>query len=138
MLIRILLLAVILFVKPVQSQYIKIGNGYISGTIAGPFSASTSRDTQYSKFAYIFPKSVLGNLVHGDTISSIEIFRVGGAIPDTNCAFTIYMGNTNRSDFGSGKLSFSAEISAAKQVGTYKPADVFNTMEKFYPLVFSK
>lgn len=138
MLIRILLLAVILFVKPVQSQYIKIGNGYITGTIAGPFSASTSRDTQYSKFAYVFPKSVLGNLVHGDTVSSIEVFRVGGAIPDSNCAFTVYMGNTSRSDFGSGKLSFSSEISKANWVGAFKPAEVFNTMEKFYPLVFAK
>ncbi|MFN5890396.1 MAG: T9SS type A sorting domain-containing protein [Bacteroidota bacterium] len=135
--IRILLLAVILLVKPLQSQYIKIGSGYISGTIAGPFSASTSRDTQYSKFAYIFPKSVLGNLIHGDTITSIEIFRVGGGLPDSNCIVNLYMGNTNRSDFGSGKVSFSTELSNARWVGTLKPAEVFNTMEKFYPLVFS-
>ncbi len=137
MLIRIFILSVILFVKPLQSQYIKIGNGYISGTIAGPFSASTSRDTQYSKFAYIFPKSVLGNLVHGDTVSSIEVFRVGGGLPDSTCVFTVYMGNTNRSDFGSGKISFSNEVSKAKHVGNFKPSEVFNTMEKFYPLVFS-
>ncbi len=136
MLIRLLLIAVIFTVNPLISQYVKIGNGYLSGTIAGPFSASTSRDTQYSKFAYIFPKSVLSNLTHGDTIASIEIFRVGGALPDSNCTMTLYMGNTNRTDFGSGKISFSNEIKQANWVVSVKPAAIFNTMEKFYPIRF--
>lgn len=122
---------------PVFSQYIKIGNGYISGTIAGPLSASTSRDTQFSKFAYIFPKSVLGNLSHGDTITSIEIFRVGGGILDSNCSMVVYMGNTSRSDFGTGKISFSSEISKAQKVAAVSPSKTFQSMEKFYPILFS-
>ena len=40
-------------------QYVKIGDGSFAGTLGGPMVASTTKDTQVSRFAYIFPKAEL-------------------------------------------------------------------------------
>lgn len=61
-----------------KAQYIKIGDGSYAGTLGGPMIASASRDTQTSRFAYIIPSNELGNMVHGDTLTSIEFYRIAG------------------------------------------------------------
>lgn len=130
--------AIMFWAIQLGAQSVQIGSGYITGTIGGPYSASTLRDTQFSRFAYIFPKSVLGNITHGDTIVSTEFYRVAGAIPDSNASITFWFGNTNRSDFGSGKISFAGEIGKATLAIQTKPSIIFGPEEKFYPIQFLK
>lgn len=119
------------------AQYIKIGDGSYAGTLGGPMVASTSRDTQTSRFAYIIPKSVLGNMVHLDTLLSMEFYRVAGSAPNTSTHCNIWLNNTSRTDFGTGKLHFPTETSSAKLVFSGSPSNYVGGSEKFYNLPFN-
>lgn len=117
-----------------QAQYIKIGDGAYSGSLGGPMNSNTVRDTQVSQFAYIFPKSVLGNLYNKDTITSVEFFHLLGAAPNSNTQFTLWIQNTSRNDFGMGKLHFSTETKNSILVFSGSPANYIGKEEKFYRL----
>lgn len=125
------------FGNKVSAQYVKIGDGSYAGTLGGPMVASTTRDTQTSRFAYIIPRAVLGNMSHLDTLISMEFYRVAGSAPNTSTSCKIWLNNTSRSDFGTGKLHFPTEINNAKLVFSGSPSSYIGGSEKFYNLPFN-
>ncbi len=124
----------LLLTHSATAQYVKIGDGSYAGTLGGPMLASTSRDTQTSRFAYIIPKSALGNMIHLDTLTSIEFYRVSGSAPNTSTDCKIWLNNTSRGDFGTGKLHFPAESNNAQLVFSGSPSSYIGGTEKFYKI----
>ena len=120
-----------------KAQYIKIGDGSYAGTLGGPMIASASRDTQNSRFAYIIPSNELGNVVHGDTLTSIEFYRIAGSAPNSSTNCKIWLQNTSRSDFGASKLHFPTETSQSKLVYNETPANYIGGKEQFYKVPFT-
>ncbi|MFN4915349.1 MAG: T9SS type A sorting domain-containing protein [Sphingomonadales bacterium] len=125
-----------LFCSPLLSQYVQIGEGDFLGTTAGPMVISTTAASHGCRFAYIFPASVLGNLKHADTIENMEFMRSSGAAIGTGTQFKIWLKNTTRSDFGAGKISFSAETSSATLVYNAVPAFDLGSNDGFYRFPF--
>ena len=68
-----------------NAQYVRIGDGSFLSNIAGPFTASVGLAKYNSRFAYIYPKTVLGNLKYGDSITSTEFTRSVGNLLNTSC-----------------------------------------------------
>lgn len=124
----------LLLTQSATAQYVKIGEGSYAGTLGGPMVASTSRDTQTSRFAYIIPKSALGNMIHLDTLTSIEFYRVSGSAPNTSTDCKIWLNNTSRGDFGTGKLHFPTESNNAQLVFSGSPSSYIGGTEKFYKI----
>ena len=124
----------LLLTQSATAQYVKIGDGSYAGTLGGPMLASTSRDTQTSRFAYIIPKSALGNMIHLDTLTSIEFYRVSGSAPNTSTDCKIWLNNTSRGDFGTGKLHFPTESNNAQLVFSGSPSSYIGGTEKFYKI----
>ena len=119
-------------------QYVKIGDGSYTGTLGGPMVASTTKDTQVSRFAYIFPKAELANLYHKDTIESCEFFHVISSVaPNSSTFCKIWLQNTSRSDFGSGKLHFPTETKNSVLVFSNTPASYIGSAEQFYKIPFT-
>jgi len=119
-------------------QYVKIGDGSFAGTLGGPMVASTTKDTQVSRFAYIFPKAELANLYHKDTIESCEFFHIASiAAPNSSTLCKIWIQNTSRSDFGAGKLHFPTETKNSTLVFNNTPASYIGALEKFYKIPFT-
>jgi len=123
--------------SPIFSQFVQIGEGYFLGTQAGPLVVSTTSANYGCRFAYIFPKSVLGNLKHGDSIESMEFLRSAGAAIGTGTQMSIWLKNTSLTDFGSGRISFSGETSSAIRVYSSIPANDLGSNEDFYRFPFS-
>ena len=119
------------------AQFVQIGSGNYLGNYAGPVRTNALQKVFNSRFAYIFPKSVLGNLTHGDSIESLEFFRADGPAFDTSCKLKIWIGNTNRANFGATKVSFLSEIANAKQIYNQNPKKHIGTTESFYELPFN-
>lgn len=119
-----------------NAQFVQIGDGNYLGNFAGPLRTSGTNKVFNTRFAYIFPKSVLGNLKHGDTIESLEFFRADGPAFDTTCKLKMWIGNTSRSTFGATKVSFVSEIANAKQVYNQNPKKHIGNIENFYKLPF--
>jgi hypothetical protein len=121
-----------------KGQYVKIGDGSYTGTLGGPMVASTTKDTQVSRFAYIFPKAELANLYHKDTLESCEFFHVLSSFaPNSSTFCKIWIQNTSRSDFGPGKLYFPTETKNSTLVFSNTPASYIGSLEKFYRIPFS-
>ena len=119
-------------------QYVKIGDGSFAGTLGGPMVASTTKDTQVSRFAYIFPKALLANLYHKDTIESCEFFHVAStSAPNSSTHCKIWIQNTSRSDFGAGKIHFPTETKNSTLVFSNTPASYIGVLEKFYKIPFT-
>ena len=119
-------------------QYVKIGDGSYKGTLGGPMVGSTTKDTQVSRFAYIFPKAELANLYHKDTIESCEFFHVLSTFaPNSSTFCKIWIQNTSRADFGTGKLHFPTETKNSTLVFSNTPASYIGTSEKFYKIPFA-
>lgn len=135
--LRCLGLVLLFFGNSVNGQYVKIGDGSYAGTLGGPMVASTTRDTQTSRFAYIIPRSVLGNMVHLDTLVSMEFYRVAGSAPNSSTNCKIWLENTSRTDFGAGKLHFPTERNNAQLVFSGSPSSYIGGTEKFYNLPFN-
>ncbi len=121
----------------VFSQYVQIGEGSFLGTAAGPMAVSTTSANYGCRFIYIYTKSSLGNLKHGDSIESIEFFRSAGAAMGTATQLSIWLKNTSRTDFGSGRISFGGETVSATRVYNGTPAYDLGSNESFYRLPFS-
>lgn len=124
------------FCSPLLSQFVQIGEGNFLGTNAGPMVVSTTAANHGCRFAYIFPASVLGNLKHADTIESMEFMRSSGAAIGTGTQFKIWLKNTTRSDFGTGKISFSSETTTATLVYNAVPAFDLGSNDGFYRFPF--
>lgn len=121
-----------------HAQFVQVGEGSYLGTFAGPFRTSANMGVYQSKFAYIYPKSTLGNLRHGDSIFSLEFYRAAGASLKGNHHLKIWLANTQRNDFGSTGIKFSSEISSAKKVIDTFASTYLDTFENFYRFTFIK
>lgn len=134
---RILIILLGLFIFPLNAQFVQVGDGSYLGTFAGPMRVSLNTRTYQSKYAYIFPKSVLGNMQNGDSITSLEFMRTDG---DTlkQSRMRMWLVNTNRPDLGATGVQFSQEIASATLVHDDNPQKYFGRDEKFYRLPFSK
>lgn len=137
---RKLYFAILLFIglMPAKAQFVKIGNGDFGlGTIAGPLNVSTNFSSYYSRFAYIYPASVLGNLQHGDSIISLEFMRTAGLGLNSGCNLSIYLKNTSADDFDSGALYWPTEISNATMVYSQNPSGDIGEEEGFHKIPFN-
>lgn len=134
---RFIIILLGLLVFPLDAQFVQVGDGSYLGTFAGPIRVSLNTKTYQSKYAYIFPKSVLGNLQNGDSITSLEFMRTDG---DTlrQSRMRMWLVNTSRSDLGATGIRFSQETAAATLVHDDNPQKHFGRDEKFYRLPFNK
>lgn len=120
-----------------HAQYVKIGEGVFLGTTAGPLVSEAAVSTYYTRFAYIYPSTVLGNMRHGDTLESLEFMRSLGSGLSFNCNLTIWLNNTSRSDFGAGRLFFPGETSGAVRVYDQNPIGEIRGSEGFHRIPFN-
>ena len=115
-------------------QYAKIGNETFISNQNGPLFQDVDSLTE-SRFVYLFPSSVLGNIQHGDTISSIELIRnAGNNIGAGN--LKIYIKNTSLTDFGSGKISWTGNTTGATLVYDQSPTGEIGSTQKFHLIPF--
>lgn len=92
-----------------SAQNTEVGRNSFSSFLYGPASGSSSADTAFSRHAYIYRKEVLGNLIHGDTIRSLEFFKGGSDKYNGNTRFRIYLSMSDTADFGFGNINWSNE-----------------------------
>ena len=121
-----------------HAQFVQVGEGSYLGTFAGPIRTSANMGVYQSKFAYIYPKSTLGNIKHGDSIFSLEFYRAAGASLKGNHRLKIWLGNTSRNDFGSTGIFFSSETASAQNVIDTFASVYLDTFESFYRFTFIK
>ncbi|MBL7812107.1 MAG: hypothetical protein JNL57_07770 [Bacteroidetes bacterium] len=119
-----------------QGQYCQVGNSSILGNGGGPLITNITSNNYISRFAYIYPRNLMGNIRHGDTIESVEFRRGSGGAINSNCNLRIFLRNTSKSDFGSGKLYWPGEISGAVRVYDQNPAAEIGTADGFYRIPF--
>lgn len=120
------------------SQFVQIGNGSYVGTVGGPVIARNTMADYQSKYAYIFPQSVLGNMRHGDSLNSLSFMRTDGASFDGNCSLRIWLNNTTLSDWGSTPISFKGQIDSGTQVYHNHPKTHIGPDDRFYKIPFDK
>jgi len=121
-----------------RSQFVQIGNGSYIGTVGGPVITRNTMADYQSKYAYIFPQSVLGNMRHGDSLISLSFMRVDGASFDGNCSLRIWVNNTKLSDWGGNPISFQEQIDSGKQVYHNHPKTHIGADDRFYKIPFDK
>ncbi len=121
-----------------QSQFVQIGDGAFLGTIAGPLIQRNTLDDYQSKYAYIFPQSVLGNMQHGDSLTSLSFMRSDGASFNGSCSLKIWLGNVQTADWGSTPLSFNAATQSATEVYYNHPQTHIGPDDRFYKIPFDK
>lgn len=137
--IRSLAFGVFLFLSgEVLSQFIQLGNGAYLGTIAGPIIQRNNVADYQSKYAYIFPKSVLGNMKHGDSLISLSFMRSDGATFNGNCSLKMWLLNVNQSDWGNSPISFKKQTDSAYQVYHNHPIQHIGPDDRFYKIPFDK
>jgi len=95
-----------------SAQYVQIGEGGYAGSNAGGPMNSTTLNNAWSKFAYIWPQSLLGNLRHGDTIKSLEFYKDASTAMQASPSLTIWVGMADTAGFRNVPLSFSKETTS--------------------------
>lgn len=104
------LLFVFCFISSYQlslAQVLILSNSNFAGSsFAGPVNTSVSAGAA-SRYAYIFPESLVSTLVHGDTIGSISFLRNGGGGSISgNSNMKIFMRMTMNSNYGAGSINW--------------------------------
>jgi hypothetical protein len=127
-----------LFSGEALSQFVQIGNGNFLGTAGGPLIARNNVANYQSKYAYIFPQNVLGNMKHGDTLTSLSFYRALGDGFTGNCSLQIWLDNTHLDDWGNSPISFNFNTNGATEVYYDHPGTHFGLEGKFYELPFTK
>ena len=134
----IILVSIFLLLGEVQSQFVQIGNGNFLGTAGGPLITRNSTANYQTKFAYIFPKSVLGNMKHGDSLASLSFYRSAGDSFTGRANLQIWLDNTQNDDWGTTPISFNFMSNAAHEVYSNHPNAHIGVAGEFYELPFSK
>ncbi|MFT7591988.1 MAG: hypothetical protein ACI9UJ_001917, partial [bacterium] len=71
----------------------------------------TDSNAAFSRHAYIYPASTLGDLSHGDSIRMIEFFKTNNSVYTGNPNFTMYLAMSDSADLGMGNIqSWSTEV----------------------------
>ncbi|MBC7426126.1 MAG: T9SS type A sorting domain-containing protein [Bacteroidia bacterium] len=118
---RLLILTCILIVaRESSSQSLTIGSGtFTNSNFFGPANTSTLTSS-CSRFAYIYPASLLKKLVQGDTISFLEFHRNGNGIGLSGSAtMQIFLRTTVKTDFGAGNINWVNESKSTGMKKTY-------------------
>jgi len=121
-----------------KSQFVQVGNGSYLGTLSGPIRVSNTSDTFVSKYAYIYPKSELGNITQGDSITSLAFYKTDGDLFNGDVQMRVWISNTPLYDFGTSPISFSTETNSAQLVFNDHPSTIFGENESFYTVPFSQ
>jgi hypothetical protein len=112
-----------------NAQSITIGNGtFINSNLAGPMYSSINTGS-HSRYAYIFPESLLNNLQQGDSIRSLSFLKNGiGNIIGT-CSLKIYLRTTINSNYGARNVVWNNQINATgmKLFYNQSPANVIGS-----------
>lgn len=102
------------FTSLLYAQVTTIGSGTFEGSnFAGPAYTSTIQGA-HSRYAYIFPSSVLGGLSHGDSIQSLSFLKNGIASITGTCSMKIYLRNTVNTTYGNRNVIWNNQINATK------------------------
>lgn len=104
----ILILLIIAF-QGLNAQYTTVGNGAFASFVFGPAYTTTGANV-LSRYAYIYPSTLLGKLEHGDTITGISFFKDNvGPVP-SNANMIIHIRATVKDDFGTGSINWNNEL----------------------------
>jgi hypothetical protein len=103
-----------------KAQIIELGSGSFTGTNnAGPVN-STAIVSPTSRYAYIFPQSLVSTLVHGDSITSLDFLRTGGDTLMNTCNMKIFMRMTLNTTYGANNINW---VNQSKVIGMKKVYD---------------
>ena len=137
--IRSIALSVFIFLSgEIFSQFVQIGEGAYLGTVAGPVITRNNMANYQSKYAYIFPNSVLKNMKHGDSLNSLSFMRSDGDGFNGNCSLRIWLNNTNLADWGGDPISFQQQTSSGIEVYYNHPKTHIGIDDQFYKIPFDK
>jgi len=137
--IRSIALSVFIFLSgEIYSQFVQIGDGSYLGTVAGPVITRNNMADYQSKYAYIFPKSVLKNMKHGDSINSLSFMRSDGDAFNGNCSLRIWLNNTSLADWGADPISFQQQTGSGIEVYYNHPKTHIGIDDQFYKIPFDK
>ena len=103
-----------------KAQIIELGTGfYTNSNSAGPINSS-ALVSPVSRYAYIFPQSLVASLVHGDTIISLDFLRNAGDTLIDNCNMKIFMRMTLNTSYGTKNINW---VNQSKALGMQKVYD---------------
>lgn len=103
----------------IYSQSISLGTGSNTGfNDFGPMYTNTTNGSA-SRYAYIFPNTLLKDLKHGDSIFSLEFFKSGGISISGTCNLKIYIRTTIFSNYGNGNINWVNRSSATGMKKVY-------------------
>lgn len=123
-----------------EAQVLTIGNTSFTGSnFAGPMNTSTSANAS-SRYAYIYPASVVSALKHGDSIRSISFHRNGGGgSVSGNSNLKIFMRTTVNSNYGTGNINWVNRTSSTGMTKVYdeSPNDEIDSTEGWKRFTFS-
>lgn len=117
------------FIPRSYSQSVTVGNGTFGGTnILGPMFAVSTLDTAFSRQAYIYPRSLLYGLDHGDSISSLDFYAQANDTLVGDINLKIYLRMSLNDTFPRGTLNYKNEISKSNTVLVYNddPKKIMN------------
>ena len=113
---KIYFLLIVLFsvFQNLHAQVTTIGNGtFQNSNFGGPAYTATIQGA-HSRYAYIFPSTVLGSMRHGDSIRSLAFLKNGmGSITGT-CSMKIYIRNTVNTTYGSRNVIWNNQVNATR------------------------
>ncbi len=103
-----------------KAQVIELGTGFFTNSnLAGPVN-STGNISPTSRYAYIFPQSLVSALVHGDTVLSLDFLRNAGDSLINTCNMKIYMRMTVNNNYGAKNINW---VNQSKATGMKKVYD---------------
>ncbi len=130
---------IVLCMQSVSAQVLILGNGSFTGSsLAGPANTSTSANAS-SRYAYIFPQSVVSGLLDNDSIRSISFMRNGGGALVGTCNLKVYMRTTVNSSYGSRNVNWVnlTGTTGMKKVYDQSPKNDFDSVNGWVRLVFN-
>jgi hypothetical protein len=93
-----------------DAQTITLGSGsFINSNVAGPAYTSTIAGS-HSRYAYIFPESLLTSLEHGDSIRALSFLKNGIGSLNGTCSMKIYLRNTTLNNYGNRNVVWNTQI----------------------------
>jgi hypothetical protein len=129
----------LLCAQGISAQVLILGNGSFTGSsLAGPANTSTSANAS-SRYAYIFPQSVVSGLLHNDSIRSISFMRNGGGALVGTCSLKVYMRTTVNSNYGNRNVNWVnlTGTTGMKKVYDKSPSNDFDSVDGWVRLVFN-
>lgn len=120
------------------AQTTEVGQNSFSSSLYGPIVASSTVDTSFSRHAFIYRSTVLGDLRHGDTIRSLEFHKNTFDTYVGNTRFRIYLDMSDSGDFGFGNINWAAHRDSSTFVFEGNLSQLIDTTPRFYRFDFNK